>query len=131
MSTDDTGSWSRPNPTERTDPDFVDITRLAPASDEADQPADEALDEISDDDLVAVDVDDVDADDVDDDDNDDGYDDDDEPCCPTGGSGANNKLSRRWELLLFGKRVSRLDVRGRFARGRWNVRWETVRESHI
>ena len=68
MSTDDTGSWSRPNPTERTDPDFVDITRLAPASDEADQPADEALDEISDDDLVAVDVDDVDADDVDDDD---------------------------------------------------------------
>jgi ATP-dependent RNA helicase DeaD len=41
MSTDDTGSWSRPNPTERTDPDFVDITRLAPASDEADQPADD------------------------------------------------------------------------------------------
>ena len=82
MSTDDTGSWSRPNPTERTDPDFVDITRLAPASNEADQPADDAPsdeaegslldeisdDEISDDDLVAIDVDDVDADDVDDDD---------------------------------------------------------------
>ena len=32
MSTDDTGSWARPNPTDRTDPDFVDITRLAPAA---------------------------------------------------------------------------------------------------
>ncbi|MFT7502240.1 MAG: hypothetical protein ACI91Q_001046, partial [Gammaproteobacteria bacterium] len=45
MSTDDTGSWSRPNPTERTDPDFVGITPLAPASDEADQPADDAPDD--------------------------------------------------------------------------------------
>ncbi len=35
MSTDDTGSWAQPNPTDRTDPDFVDITRLAPATDGA------------------------------------------------------------------------------------------------
>jgi ATP-dependent RNA helicase DeaD len=30
MSTDDTGSWARPRATDRTDPDFVDITRLSP-----------------------------------------------------------------------------------------------------
>ncbi len=31
MNTDDTGSWARPDPTDRTDPDFVDITRLGQA----------------------------------------------------------------------------------------------------
>ena len=36
MSTDDAGSWAQPNPTDRTDPDFVDITRLAPATDGGD-----------------------------------------------------------------------------------------------
>ncbi len=82
MSTDDTGSWARPNPTDRTDPDFVDITRLAPAEPSGDDQAnpdgsddqaehtttDTENVEIADEDLVAVDVDDVDANDVADDD---------------------------------------------------------------
>ena len=77
MSTDDAGSWAQPNPTDRTDPDFVDITRLAPATDggdasddtsditpDIDSATEEDVIEIADADLVAVDVDDVSTDDV-------------------------------------------------------------------
>lgn len=71
MSTDDTGSWARPNPTDRTDPDFVDITRLAPAdsadaeqSDVNDAADTAGTDAIADADLVAVNVDDVDESEV-------------------------------------------------------------------
>ena len=70
MSTDDTGSWAQPNPTDRTEPDFVDITRLAPATDgstdtpDIDSVTGEDVIEIADADLVAVDVDDVSTDDV-------------------------------------------------------------------
>ncbi len=35
MSGDDTGSWARPDPTERTNPDFVDIQRLTPPTQDA------------------------------------------------------------------------------------------------
>ena len=71
MSTDDTGSWARPNPIDRTDPEFVDTTRLAPTEPSADDAPDESQSdgapdavEIADADLVAVDVDDVNTDDV-------------------------------------------------------------------
>ncbi len=94
MNTDDTGSWARPDPTDRTDPDFVDITRLAPASvpdaqhspptdPESGQHADDVApdeastahdaegetgDDIDDADLVDIDVEDVDPATVSDDD---------------------------------------------------------------
>ena len=77
MNTDDTGSWARPDPTDRTDPDFVDITRLTPATssdedsaaEQAVAPSDEATaPEVADADLVDIDVDDVDPESVDDDD---------------------------------------------------------------
>jgi ATP-dependent RNA helicase DeaD len=82
MNTDDTGSWARPDPIDRTEPEFVDITRLAPAAASNDEPAtgqaaaaapgqptpdaDEV--EIADEDLQPVDIDDVDPDAVTDED---------------------------------------------------------------
>ena len=56
MNTDDTGSWAQPDPTDRTDPDFVDITRLAPAE-STEAAAAAAPDDIADADLVDIDVD--------------------------------------------------------------------------
>ena len=70
MSTDDTGNWARPNPTDRTDPDFVDITRLAPADEgnadthQLDSSTERDGIESADLDLVALDVDDVSTNDV-------------------------------------------------------------------
>ena len=70
MSTDDAGSWAQPNPTDRTDPDFVDITRLAPAA-EGNADTHQLVSSTGKDgiesaglDLVALDVDDVSANDV-------------------------------------------------------------------
>jgi len=70
MNTDDTGNWARPDPTDRAEPDFVDITRLAPAgtpdsqstpapaADAVVDPADARIDdEIAGADPVDVDVD--------------------------------------------------------------------------
>lgn len=70
MSTDDTGNWARPNPTDRTDPDFVDITRLAPAAEgnadthQLDSSTEQDGIESADLNLVALDVDDVSTNDV-------------------------------------------------------------------
>ena len=70
MSTDDTGNWARPNPTDRTDPDFVDITRLAPADNgnadthQLDSSTEQDGIESADLNLVALDVDDVSTNDV-------------------------------------------------------------------